>query len=63
MGVLALSQKESNLLKALNENGVRFMIVGLSSALIQGAPVVTQDIDLWVEDLGSDKVPVLLNFV
>lgn len=27
------------------------MIVGLSAAALQGAPVVTQDIDLWFEDL------------
>ncbi len=27
------------------------MVVGLSAAALQGAPVVTQDVDLWVEDL------------
>lgn len=27
------------------------MIVGLSAATLQGAPVVTQDIDLWFKDL------------
>ncbi|OGV63511.1 MAG: hypothetical protein A2498_06950 [Lentisphaerae bacterium RIFOXYC12_FULL_60_16] len=27
------------------------MIVGLSAAALQGAPVVTQDIDLWFRDL------------
>lgn len=30
------------------------MIVGLSAAALQGAPVVTQDIDLWFKDL-SDR--------
>lgn len=29
------------------------MIVGLSAAALQGAPVVTQDIDLWFKDLNS----------
>jgi hypothetical protein len=32
------------------------MIVGLSAATIQGAPVVTQDIDLWFERLGEQKL-------
>jgi hypothetical protein len=29
------------------------MIVGLSAAAMQGAPVVTQDVDLWFEKLGD----------
>jgi hypothetical protein len=32
------------------------MIVGLSAATLQGAPVVTQDIDLWFENLGEVKM-------
>src|ERR1043166_3886061 len=32
------------------------MIVGLSAAALQGAPVVTQDVDLWFEQLGEKKV-------
>ena len=32
------------------------MVVGLSAATLQGAPVVTQDIDLWFEHLGEDKI-------
>jgi hypothetical protein len=35
---------------------VRFMVVGLSAATLQGAPVVTQDIDLWFEHLGEDRI-------
>ncbi|HBA82711.1 MAG TPA: hypothetical protein DCZ95_01335 [Verrucomicrobia bacterium] len=38
-------------LKELIKNKVPFMIVGLSSAALQGAPVVTQDVDLWFKDL------------
>ncbi len=42
--------KEFTFLKSLQEHKVNFMIVGLSAATLQGAPVVTQDIDLWFEN-------------
>ena len=32
------------------------MVVGLSAAALQGAPVVTQDVDLWFEDLHDAKM-------
>ena len=32
------------------------MVVGLSAATLQGAPVVTQDVDLWFENLGELKI-------
>jgi hypothetical protein len=32
------------------------MIVGLSAAALQGAPVVTQDVDLWFEDLSDPRI-------
>jgi hypothetical protein len=32
------------------------MLVGLSAAALQGAPVVTQDIDLWFEDLSDPNL-------
>jgi hypothetical protein len=32
------------------------MVVGLSAATLQGAPVVTQDVDLWFEHLGEQKI-------
>ena len=32
------------------------MVVGLSAATLQGAPVVTQDVDLWFENLGEQKI-------
>ena len=49
--VLPLSENELRLLKSLVKHRVRFMVVGLSAAALQGAPVVTEDIDLWFEDL------------
>lgn len=41
----ALSSVERALLEALNRHGVRFMLVGLSAAVLQGANTATRDID------------------
>jgi hypothetical protein len=48
------TEKESVFLRELVRNRVAFMIVGLTSAALQGAPAVTQDVDLWFKDL-SDR--------
>jgi len=48
-----LSEKELRFLKALVRRNVEFLLVGLSAATLQGAPVVTQDIDLWFKDLSD----------
>lgn len=53
---LPFSASELRLLRALLRHRVRFMIVGLSAANLQGAPVVTQDVDLWFENLGDEKM-------
>jgi hypothetical protein len=50
-----LRTEETQFLEALNNNKVRFMIVGLTAAVLQNAHVVTQDIDLWIENLGSKE--------
>ena len=39
------------------------MVVGLSAATLQGAPVVTQDVDLWFENLGEQKISSALQEV
>ena len=54
--VLPLSHAELRLLASLLRHKVRFMVVGLSAAALQGAPVVTEDIDLWFEDLGEPRL-------
>lgn len=51
--VSPLSEAELRLLGALLRHKVRFLVVGLSAAALQGAPVVTEDIDLWFEDLSD----------
>lgn len=48
-----LTAKEERFLQALVEEGVEFLVVGLAAAALQGAPAVTQDIDLWFRDLSD----------
>jgi hypothetical protein len=60
---LPFSESELRLLQVLLKRKVRFMVVGLSAATLQGAPVVTQDVDLWFEDLGEPKISQALQEV
>lgn len=54
--VLPLSESELQLLESLLRHKIRFMVVGLSAAALQGAPVVTEDVDLWFENLPDPKL-------
>ena len=45
--------REIAFLRELHKRGVDYMIVGAAAAALQGAPIVTQDIDLWFKDLGD----------
>jgi hypothetical protein len=60
---LPFSESELRLLQVLLKRKVRFMVVGLSAATLQGAPVVTQDVDLWFENLGEPKISQALQEV
>ena len=60
---LPFSESEQRLLENLLRRKVRFMVVGLSAATLQGAPVVTQDVDLWFENLGEPKISSALQEV
>jgi hypothetical protein len=51
-----LTDKEARFLEALVQEGVEFLVVGLAAAALQGAPAVTQDIDLWFSDLADDRL-------
>lgn len=53
----ALTAPERRLLAALNNRGIRFMIIGLGAALIEGAPVATLDVDLWLERVDDPRLP------
>ncbi len=50
------SPAERRVLESLLRHDVSFIVEGLSGAMLQGAPVVTQDIDLWFENLGEPKM-------
>lgn len=51
-----LSKKEIEFLKELTKRDIPFMIVGLSAAVLQGAPVSTHDVDLWFKDLSNPEI-------
>jgi predicted nucleotidyltransferase len=52
----ALTPAERLLLEALQRRGVRFVIVGMGAAVLEGAPLATQDLDLWIEQVGDERV-------
>jgi len=47
------TDKELKFFRELKKRKVPFIVVGLSAAVMQGAPVATQDVDLWVEDISD----------
>jgi hypothetical protein len=53
---LIFTESEQTFLRELTRLKVDFMIVGLAAAALQGAPAVTQDIDLWFKDLGDRRI-------
>ncbi len=52
----ALTPAERKLLEELLQRGVRFMLVGMSAALLQGARGSTEDVDLWFEDVTDPRI-------
>lgn len=60
---LIFGRDEARFLRELVRRKVDFMIVGLSAAALQGAPVVTQDVDLWFRDLGDARIRKALDAV
>lgn len=52
--------REISFLRELQKRGVEFMIVGAAAAALQGAPIVTQDIDLWFKDLHDPGIKAAL---
>jgi hypothetical protein len=53
---LPFTERELRFLRELVRCDVRFLIVGLSAAALQGAPVVTQDVDLWFASLEDPRL-------
>ena len=60
---LIFTENEAEFLKELVRQKVDFMVVGLSAAALQGAPVVTQDVDLWFGDLSDPGIKKALKKV
>ncbi len=52
----ALTGAERRFLAELDARGVEHAVVGLSAALLQGATVSTQDIDLWFARLDDPRI-------
>lgn len=53
---LIFAEEEVRFLRELVKEKVDFMIVGLSAAALQGAVVVTQDVDLWFRDTDDLRI-------
>ena len=51
-----LTPAERALLEALETLGVRYLVVGMGAALIEGAPGTTQDLDLWFGRIDSERL-------
>ncbi len=50
------TDREADFLRTLLEEGVEFLVVGAAAAALQGAPAVTQDIDLWFANLSDPRL-------
>ena len=57
MDDFALTTAERHLFEALNRRGVRFLLLGMSAALLQGAPAATEDLDIWFENMTDVRIP------
>ncbi len=56
MGASVLADAERGFLAELDRRQVRFLVVGMSAALLQGARGATEDIDLWFERLDDERI-------
>jgi hypothetical protein len=53
---VVLTPAERALFEALDDLGIRYLIVGMSAALIEGAPGTTQDLDLWFGRIDDERL-------
>ena len=52
-----LTDAERRFVHELEARGIRYLIVGMSAALLQGARGATEDIDIWFEDVTDPRIP------
>ena len=57
------TEGEARFLRELVRRKVDFMVVGLSAAALQGAPMVTQDVDLWFRNIDDPGMRAALRKV
>jgi len=50
----------TGLIDALNAAEIRFIVIGMTAAVLQGTPVTTFDVDLWI-DLPSRRYMQIMN--
>ena len=50
------TRAERELLQALDALGVRYLLVGMAAALVEGASGTTQDLDLWFGSIDAVKL-------
>jgi hypothetical protein len=56
MPAFVFSPAERTFFEALNASGVRFMLVGMSAAVMQGASGATDDMSIWFEDVSDARI-------
>lgn len=56
MSEFVLTPAERTLFAALDGLAVRYLVVGMGAALLEGATGTTQDLDLWFGAIDPDKV-------
>lgn len=56
MADLALTDAERAFFRALEELGVRYLVIGMGAAVLQGADVGTKDIDVWFADRDDRRI-------
>ncbi len=52
----ALTPAERRLFHALTVKGVRFIIIGMGAAVLEGAPFATQDLDVWFPSIDDERI-------
>ena len=56
MDDFALTPAERALFRALSHREIRYLVIGLGAALLEGAPVSTQDLDIWLERIEDPRI-------
>lgn len=56
MSEFVLTPAERDFLAALNELDVRYMLVGMGAAILEGADGATQDLDVWLGQIDGEKL-------